>query len=99
MSEQFAKMKDITADLLSGDVSVKTKLNGGDNTYNMIPCGIMVVKDSAADEVTEVKVGLRGGGEGVVLYLKINVLYPIPVDKVFKTGSTTETIVIFGHIN
>ena len=98
MKNFYDVMHDITTDLVSGDIIVSTKIQtSGEGKYAFIPTGIMVVKNSATDEVAPVKCQLRGGGE-MVLYLKINEPYPLAVEKIYDTGSTNESIVLLGVI-
>lgn len=88
---------DIEADLVAGDVDIPAR---EESKYNMIPIGIMVVKDSAADEVVDVNFSLRGDDSSEVHYLKINQFYPFAVSKVYKTGTDAgEKIMIYGLVN
>ena len=100
MSTPFEKFVDITTDLASGDVSIEDQLATRSNSdYNMIPMGVMITKNSASDEVQPLRCKLRGGDNDVTMYLKINEIYPLAVDKVYKNGSSTETIILLGVNN
>lgn len=98
--KEYPKGVDITSALLTGDVSIQNKLDTESNSdYNLIPQAIMITKNNAADDVEPITFRLRGGDASILLYLKINKIYELSIDKVFKTGTTTESIVLLGAIN
>jgi len=96
----YPKGVSIQSALTSGDVSIQEKLDSEPNSdYNLIPTGVIITKDSAADAVEPLVFRLRGGDNQITMYLKINEIYELAVDKVFKNGSSTEDIIILGEIN
>jgi len=97
MIEGYEKAVNIKTDLTSGDVSIKDKKDSEiTSKYALIPRGIMIGKDTAADDVETVRVLLIGGHGELTFYLKVNVVYPLRVTKVFKADSTTADIFLLG---
>ena len=94
----YDKQLDITQDLTIADVNIPTMMDTvGKNGYHMRVTGVMITKNSAVAEVQPLDCVLRGGGRAL-LWLKINEPYRLAVDKIIKTTSTTEKLVLLGVI-
>ncbi len=94
----YDKQLDITQDLVGGDIDITTKMSvSGNNGYHMRVTGVMIAKNASADTVEALDCELRGGGR-VVYWLKINEVYPLAVEKIYKATSTTEKLVLLGVI-
>lgn len=101
MYKSYPKQVDITSDLAGGDLNISDKREeaGSGGKYNLIPTAVIICKSAAGNPGSEaLDCELRGGGRAT-LYLQCNEIHELAVEKIYKAGSSTETIVVLGENN
>jgi len=92
--------KDITTDLVAGDVDFDARRFVGEAAYEFHPKAIFISPsaEDKSDEYKSVTFCMAANGAIMTLIMATGVVHPIAVGKIFKTGTTTSKISVLGNL-